>query len=368
MSTVRFAPSPTGTDIHPGNLRIALINYILYIQHGGKFILRIEDTANDRVIEGADKTIINSLKMPFTDVVYQSNNKSSHLATAKKLMYRNMAYEHDGAIWFKGYMVAKEFTDKVYGKVTADEDTLKDFVIVRQNGEPSFILANIVDDLEEGVTDVVRGCDHLKNTLKQIGIANALGYEAPSYCHLSLITSVDGKPLSKRDEEGKKQKLLEKGILWRTLMLYIGCLGMKQFESWEELVENFSFSLLKRSPVVFNMKHLEALNRKLISYEDIKESNIPLHVWKAVKHHIKYTADINNFRYLWERPELVSADKEILKLYMSDSDMCMEKYGKKEMFNAVRMAVCGSPYSLDLDLVKELIGEKEFFERISRGI
>lgn len=366
MSTVRFAPSPTGTDIHPGNLRIALINYILYIQHGGEFILRIEDTANDRVIEGADKTIISSLHMPFTKTIYQSDNKKNHLAAAEKLMYRGMAYEYDGAVWFRGRCVAREFTDKVYGKVAVDEDTAKDFVIVRQNGEPAFILANIVDDLEEGVTDVVRGCDHLKNTLKQIGIANALGHEAPNYCHLSLITSADGKPLSKRDEGGSIQKLLEKGVLWKALTLYIGCLGMKQFDSWEELVENFSFSMLKRAPVVFNMKHLAALNHKLISYEDIKSSGMPSFIWEAVKQHIKYTTDINSFRYLWERPALIDVNKEILKLYMSDSDMCMEKYGKKEMFNAVRLAVCGTPYSLDLGLVKELVGEEEFLQRLKR--
>ena len=366
MSTVRFAPSPTGEDIHPGNLRIALLNYIYYKQHGGKFILRIEDTANDRVIEGADKTIIQSLDMPFTDVYYQSANKSDHLAAAKKLMYRNMAYEKDGAIWFKGYMAAKEFTDNVYGKVVADEDILRDFVIVRQNGEPSFILANIVDDLNEGVDTVIRGCDHLKNTLRQIGIANALGYEAPEYYHISLITKNDGKPLSKRDEGGSIQELLKKGVVRRALDLYLSCLGMKQIDSWEELIENFSFSAVKKAPVVFNIKHLEALNRKLISYEDIKESHIPEYVWEAVKQHIKYTADIEKFRYLWERPAVVDVDKEILSLYAVDKDLCMEKYSKRDMFNAVRLAVCGTPYSLDLDLVKELIGSDEFCERLKR--
>lgn len=361
MSTVRFAPSPTGSDIHPGNLRIAALNHLFAIKYNSKLILRIEDTLNDRVMDSSS-SIIESLPSVYKEnIYYQSDNKERHVKLAESLIGK-YAYIKDDAVWFRKEFIPDCFFDGVYGKIVKDPSIDKDFVIIRGNGEPSFIFANAIDDMDMGVTDVIRGCDHLQNTLKQIGILSVFGYSL-NYYHISMIVDKNKKPLSKRDLSGSVHSILDMGIDYDALYLYLACMGGKQYKSIEEAALNFDIHRINKSPVCFDLKALRHFNR------DFLKVDIPLNIWDVIKEHCFTYKDVSSFKYLWERPLIVECNKEILKDYLiTGMEKTAVKWGKREAYEAVRLATCGSKYSLDLDLVRQTVGECEFYLRIKRYV
>src|SRR5947209_928811 len=228
---VRFAPSPTGF-LHIGGARTALFNW-LYARHtGGAFILRIEDTDAARNTQEAVEVILQGLRWlgldwdegPITGDAtgpgrgdfgpyFQSQRKQNYQQRVEALLSRGLAYEHEGAVKFKMPREAIVVPDLVAGTVTREltdrEQLNPDFVIVRSDGQPVFHLVNVVDDLEMGITHVIRGEDHLSNTPKHIALFRAFGIDPPKYGHIPLILNPDGSKMSKSDQGASLNTYIE---------------------------------------------------------------------------------------------------------------------------------------------------------------
>ncbi|HEC63183.1 MAG TPA: glutamate--tRNA ligase, partial [Candidatus Acetothermia bacterium] len=175
---VRFAPSPTGY-LHVGGARTALFNWLYARHHGGKFILRIEDTDRSRSTDEAIEQILESmrwLELDWDEFYRQTDRFEIHRKAAQQLLDTGAAYEHEGAVWFRipktGVTVVE---DLLLGRVEFKNSELKDLVILRSDGTPTYNFACVVDDSDMGMTHVIRGDDHLNNTPKQILIYRALG-------------------------------------------------------------------------------------------------------------------------------------------------------------------------------------------------
>src|SRR3954465_12675250 len=199
---VRMAPSPTGL-LHIGNVRTALFNWLYARHEGGEFLLRIENTDTSREGEGATEQIQESLRWLGLDwdgpVTFQLDNMETCRKLAHRLLDEGKAYEDEGAIRFR---MPDEGTtawdDVVLGHIEYPNEEVEDLVILRSDGRPTYNFASPVEDVQDGITHVLRGPDHVANTPKQINILRALGADLPVYGHVPNVNGDDGKKLSKR--------------------------------------------------------------------------------------------------------------------------------------------------------------------------
>jgi len=287
MVRVRFAPSPTGY-LHIGGARTALFNW-LYARHtGGKFILRIEDTDAARNTQEAVEVILGGLRWlgldwdegPLTadaagaskgecGPYFQSQRRRNYEQRVEALLSRGLAYERDGAIRFKMPREPITMYDLVAGEVTREltdrEAADPDFVIVRSDGQPVFHLVNVVDDLDMGITHVIRGEDHLSNTPKHIALFRAFDVAPPKYAHIPLILNGDGSKMSKRDSGASMTTYMEEGFLPEAVVNYLCLLGWSPKDNAEklsvaELVERFDLPQILRHNARFDMAKLQWLN------------------------------------------------------------------------------------------------------------
>ena len=310
---VRFAPSPTGY-LHIGSARSALYNYLYARQQHGKFLLRIEDTDLARSTDESTRSILEGLEwlglQPDEEIVFQSNNADKHRAAAIRLLEEGKAYRDftpkeaandktvkenivERARQFEKNMrdnlyraISREesdrraatgepfairllvpedgrtiFEDAVYGVQERDYKDTEDLVLLRSDGHPLYNLAVVCDDIEMGITHVVRGQDHLTNTHKQILIYEALGVGPPKFAHLPLILAPNKGKLSKR-KHGEIVSLTtyrDAGFLAAAFRNFLALLGWsageeKEIYTLEELIEKFSFEGVHRSNAVFNFK------------------------------------------------------------------------------------------------------------------
>jgi len=264
----RFAPSPTGF-LHIGGARTALFNWLLARRHGGKFLLRIEDTDRKRFTQEAVDAILESMKWLGLDwdgdVVHQFSRAARHKEMAEKLLAEGKAYhcycspeeleemrekaraekrapgydgrwrERDPSEAPKGvYPVVRLKTpqaggttivDDVQGEVTVQNDQLDDLILLRADGTPTYMLSVVVDDHDMGVTHIMRGDDHLTNSFRQKQIYEAFGWKMPELCHIPLIHGSDGAKLSKRHGALGVEAYREMGILPEALCNYLLRLG-----------------------------------------------------------------------------------------------------------------------------------------------
>ena len=253
---VRFAPSPTG-QVHIGNIRAAIFNWLFARHEAGKFLLRIEDTDRERSTPEAVKTILDSMEWLGLDFdeepMYQSTRKDAHLAAAETLLEKGLAYKEDKGGTGQGECVVFKmpdetmvFHDEIKGDLQKEAGDMQDLVIVRSNGSPVFHLANVVDDIEMKITHIVRGDDHIENTYRHIALFRAFGAEPPKYAHLPMITNQQGKPYSKRDGDAFVGEFKEKGFLSQALFNYLTLLGWspgddKEKMDRDEIIKLFSF-------------------------------------------------------------------------------------------------------------------------------
>lgn len=277
---VRFAPSPTG-NVHIGNIRAAIFNW-LYARHtGGTFLLRVEDTDLERSTPEAIRTLLDCmewLKLDYDEpVVYQTTQVEKHLAAAEKLLADGRAYkENKGG---KGdciiFRMPKDgdvaYQDLVKGPMRKHAADTQDFVIVRSDGSPVFHLANVVDDITQGVTHVIRGDDHVENTFKHIELFKALGAEPPQYAHLPMIVNHMGKPYSKRDGAAFVGEFREQGYVADALFNFLVLLGWapgddREIMSRDELIAAFTLDRCKSSAARFDLKKLTWMNGEYIAH------------------------------------------------------------------------------------------------------
>ncbi len=302
----RFAPSPTGF-LHIGGARTALFNWLFARHHGGKFLLRIEDTDKARSTKEAIDAILDGMKWLGLDwdghEYYQSQFWARHAEIAHKLLERGHAYrcymsqEELAAAREKAQAERKPFRinspwrdvtepqgdtpfvirlkaprdgetvieDQVQGRVAVQNAELDDFVLLRSDGTPTYMLAVVVDDHDMGVTHIIRGDDHLNNAFRQLAIIRAMEWAEPTYAHIPLIHGSDGAKLSKRHGAlGVDAYRDEMGILPEALANYLLRLGWghgdDEIIAIEQAIEWFDLDHVGKSPSRFDFKKLENLN------------------------------------------------------------------------------------------------------------
>lgn len=275
----RFAPSPTG-QVHIGNLRVAIYNWLFTRHEGGQFLLRVEDTDRERSTPEAVQAVLAAMEwlglQPDGEPLYQSTRRDAHLAAAEQLIKRGRAYKLDKGVTGKGEAILfkmpgadMEFRDIVKGLMHKSAADLPDFVIVRSDGSPVFHLANVVDDLHMGITHVIRGDDHVENTFRHIALFQALDAPIPAYAHLPMIVNAQGKPYSKRDGAAYVGDFREKGYEADALFNYLALLGWnpgddREIMTREELIAAFSLERVQAKPAQFDFKKFEWMNAEYL--------------------------------------------------------------------------------------------------------
>ncbi len=303
---VRFAPSPTGA-LHIGGARTALYNWLLARGSGGQLVLRIEDTDRERSTPENVEQILDALRWLELDYdegpIFQTAQAARHAEVLQQLLDNGHAYrsnataddvkaykethgkdrgfrgepENEGAVRLKipdeGATVVD---DVIRGEAVFQHVHMDDPVIARADGSVLYNFAVAVDDLDAGITHVVRGEDHLSNTPKQLLVFEALGEPPPRYAHLPLLHGPDGKKLSKRHGAASVQELRDEGYLPEAVRNYLALLGWgyddeTTFFSTEELQKNFSLERVSKSPAIFDTSKLRWMNGHYLREMDVDE-------------------------------------------------------------------------------------------------
>lgn len=284
---LRIAPSPTG-QLHIGNVRTALFNWLYARSNGGSFLVRIDDTDTERSTDEFKADIVNNLKWlglnwdEGVDVggsqgdYKQSSRFNRYQEIAHEFVESGLAYEDDGAIRFKVPKSQQiKFNDYVRGEMVFETDSVEDFVILRSDKSPTYHLASTLDDVDYGITIIARGEDILPSTPKHILIMQALDADIPDFCHLPLLFGPDGKKLSKRHGDTSVQSFRDRGILKDAMFNYLCLLGWSPGEDLEKFdrdlaIERFDFKNVLPHSAIFDDKKLMWMNGLYIRE---KESN-----------------------------------------------------------------------------------------------
>ena len=277
---LRIAPSPTG-ELHIGNARTALFNWLYARNNNGKFLVRIDDTDTERSTPEYEKNIIDNLswlgidwdegyEIDSSNTYKQSDRFTRYEEVANNLLNEGIAYEDDGAIRFK---VEKNnvisFQDYVRGDMEFSTNDIEDFVILRTDKTPTYHLASTVDDIDYEITIVARGEDILSSTPKHIMLMEALNAKIPDFCHLPLLFGPDGKKLSKRHGDTSVASFKEKGILPEAMFNYMSILGWSPGNDLEIFnkdfaISNFDLKNVLGNPAIFDTKKLLWMNGQYI--------------------------------------------------------------------------------------------------------
>ncbi|MFP7570023.1 glutamate--tRNA ligase [Marivita sp. S2033] len=380
MTTTRFAPSPTGY-IHVGNLRTALFNHLIARKSGGTFILRIDDTDPERSREeyvDAIKQDLEWLGLTWDRVERQSERLDRYAEAADKLREMGRFYEafetpteldlkrkkqlnmgkppvYDRAalslsddekaklreergpgVWrFKLDQERIEWEDGILGPISIDAASVSDPVLIRADGQVLYTLASVVDDIDMGVTHVVRGSDHVTNTATQIQMIRALGGTVPSFAHHSLLTGPQGESLSKRLGTLALRDLREQGIEPEALLSLMARLGSSQpvelRTSLDEIAEGFDLDQFGSAPTKFDVQDLFPLTaRKLhgLAYADVKDELKALGVpddiapdfWAVARDNITVRSDVATWWALCSQgaePLVADEDQEFVAQAMA---------------------------------------------------
>ncbi|SFP90669.1 glutamyl-tRNA synthetase [Lachnospiraceae bacterium XBB1006] len=318
----RYAPSPTGR-MHVGNLRSALYEFLIAKHEGGDFMLRIEDTDQERFVEGATEIIYRTLEMtglvhdegPDKDGGYGPYVQSERMKTGIYMKYAQELVEKGEAYYCfcdkerldslkteivdgkeitvydkhclslskeeveknlaegKPFVIRQNnptegtttFHDELYGDITVDNSELDDMILIKSDGYPTYNFANVIDDHTMNITHVVRGNEYLSSSPKYNRLYEAFGWDVPVYVHLPLITDENHKKLSKRSGHASFEDLLEQGFLPEAVVNYIALLGWspednREIFSLEELIKEFDYHRISKSPAVFDIQKLRWMN------------------------------------------------------------------------------------------------------------
>lgn len=279
---VRFAPSPTG-NLHIGGVRTALFNFLFAKKHGGKFILRIEDTDKERSKKEYEEGIIESLAwvgIMHDELYRQSERTDIYKKYLNQLVENGHAYvstetpkEPGGrteVIRFKNPNKDVLLEDDILGEIKVNTTDLGDFVIAKDFETPIFHLTNVVDDFEMGITHVIRAQEHLANTPRQLLIQEAIGAPRPHYAHIPLILAPDRSKLSKRHGAVALTEYREQGYLPEAIINYLALLGWnpggeQEIFSVEELVSQFLLEKIQKGGAIFSTEKLDWFNKQHIA-------------------------------------------------------------------------------------------------------
>ena len=361
---LRFAPSPTG-DMHIGNLRAAVFNYILAKQRDEQFLLRIEDTDTARNIEGKDKEImflLNLFGITWDNLVYQSHNFERHRQLAEFLInqgsafycyctkefldnQREIAKENHQPFRYDDSWAELEkdknphpvvrlkapknpitFHDEIKGDISFEANEIDSFIILKEDGIPTYNFACAVDDMLYDIDFIVRGEDHVSNTPKQMLIHKYLNYEKSiKFAHLPIILNEEGKKMSKRDNASSVQWLLDSGFLPQAIINYLVLMGNKtpyEVFTLKDACSWFDISKIAKAPARFDIDKLKFLNRehfKRINEQDLavllgyKDSTIGA----LAKLYLQEASTLNEIR---EKIDFIFTKKSLLLSHNTESE------------------------------------------------
>jgi glutamyl-tRNA synthetase len=373
MTTTRFAPSPTGY-LHIGNLRAALFNYVIARQNGGTFVLRIDDTdqerSKDEYIQGI-KDDLTWLGLTWDRVEHQSARMDMYLDAKQKLIDMGRLYEcfetpveldlkrkkqlnmgkppvydraaldlseaekdvlraERGSHWrFKLDHARIEWDDEIVGTISIDAASVSDPVLFKNDGQILYTLASVVDDTEMGMTNVVRGSDHITNTATQIQIMQALGGTIPRFAHHSLLTGPQGEALSKRLGTLALRDLRAQGVAPQAILSLMARLGssdpVELRATVQEIVDGFDISKFGSAPTKFDADDLGPLTARYLATltaDDVAETlaNVPAEqrpaFWAAIKGNINSLDDVAGWWTFFQKgpsaPLIADEDREFV--------------------------------------------------------
>lgn len=388
----RFAPSPTGY-MHIGNLRTALYTYLIAKHEGGKFILRIEDTDQQRYVEGAVDVIYRTLEMtglkhdegpdvggPVGPYI-QSERKGFYLDYAKQLVDKGEAYyvfndtadivaeicekeqkpykynaEYhtitNEAIEEKlatgvPYVIRQKnptegttiFEDEIYGTITVDNSELEDMILIKSDGLPTYNFANVVDDHLMGITHVVRGNEYLSSSPKYNRLYDSFGWPVPTYIHCPPIMKDAHNKLSKRNGDASFEDLLAKGYLKEAVVNFIALLGWssgtdQEIFSLEELVEKFDYKHINKSPAIFDDVKLKWMNGeyiKKLSVDDFHRKALPYYEKAFSTENMGKLNIIKISELLQTRVELLNEIPDFIDFFETLPEYEIDLYTHKKM-------------------------------------
>lgn len=430
---VRFAPSPTGF-MHIGNTRTALFNWLLAQKLSGRFMLRIDDTdtlRSKKEYEDAIREALTWLKLEWSEEARQSARKERYEEIAQKLMKEGRiyaCYETPEELEFmrkrllnkglppiydrSGLKLTQEqkqeyekqgrrphyrfkledgeivWNDLVRGECRYSEKNLSDPVIIREDGSFLYHLPSVIDDVDFGITHIVRGEDHVTNTAAQIQMFEAIGGKVPSFAHLPLLTGKEGK-LSKRLGSLGVRELRAEGVEAMAICSFLAKLGTSEaiepYYSLEELAQSLDFSKIGRAQPKFDEAELKHFNTKLVHNLPYAEINtrygISENLWHAIKGNIKIADDVKLWKSICqdelspkiEDLELTSKGAELLppepwneETFGAWIKVLKEASGKngKELYHPVRMALTGMEDGPELKVLLPLIGKNKAEKRL----
>ncbi len=437
MTVTRFAPSPTGY-IHIGNLRAALFNWLIARKAGGTFILRLDDTDPERSKEeyvDAIKEDLEWLGLTWDRVERQSERLDRYAEASDRLREMGRFYEawetpteldlkrkkllnmgrppvYDRAalalsdaekdalrdergtgVWrFKLDQERIEWADGILGDVSIDAASVSDPVLIRQDGQVLYTLASVVDDTDMGVTDVVRGSDHVTNTATQIQMIDALGGTRPQFAHHSLLTGPGGEALSKRLGTLALRDLRERGIEPMALLSLMARIGsadpVEVRSSHQELIDGFDVTRFSSAPTKFDVEDLTPLSHRVIAglptravADALSEAGVPADLqdryWLAIRGNIASRGEIGSWWAVFAngaRPEVADEDREFVETalgLLSEPPYSAETWSEwtsavkdatgrkgRGLFMPLRLAVTGAPRGPEMADVMPLLQTK----------
>lgn len=396
MTRVRFAPSPTGF-LHIGAARTAIYNWLFARHNQGKFILRIEDTDAERSSEEMVQGIIEGLEWLGLDwdegPIFQSQRLNFYKSKAEELINKEHAYycyclpeeiqerkaktEAAGEYWWYDrrclHMSEEEkdqfenesrpkairfqvpegevhYKDMILGPVSVKNETIEDFVLLRSDGFPTYHVSVVADDIDLGITHIIRGADHISNTPKQILLYRAFNAEIPRFAHQSLILGPDKKKLSKRHGATSVIQYREDGFLPVALLNYLAQMswspGEERIYPIEEMIDKFYLDKRSRGNPVFDLSKLEWLNGQLIS-QSSTEDLFPLVRQQLIQARL-WSDDLGGYRKIWflklidllkERSRKISDFNDRARPFLSDDfsyeQAAVEKYLQDEQLELI---------------------------------
>ena len=430
---VRFAPSPTGW-MHIGNTRTAVFNWLLAKKLGGNFMLRIDDTdalRSKKEYEDAIRDILNWLGLEWSEEARQSARIARYDEVVEKLkkdgriyacyetaeelevMRKKLMAQGRPPIYDRGALkltkedIARfeaegrkphyrfklvegniEWNDLVRGKITYNASNLADPVIIREDGSYLYHLPSVIDDVDFGITHIVRGEDHVTNTASQIQMFEALGGKVPEFAHLPLLTGKEGK-LSKRLGSLGVRELRAGGVENMAICSFLAKLGTSEaiepYFDLETLAKSLDFNKLGRSQPKFDEEELKVFNRKFVrqlSYAGVsKRVNVSESFWEAVKGNLDTVAEVEKwYKVCYEKlspkmedPQLTSMaaallpaepwDANTYQIWMSSVKENTDKKGK-DLFHPIRTALTAQENGPELKVLLPFIGREKALNRL----
>lgn len=442
MTICRFAPSPTGF-LHVGNIRAAIINFLYAKKTGGHFILRLDDTDIERTRDEYREMILRDmawLELEYSRVYKQSDRLKIYEEAKNKLLANGRLYEcyesdvelnmqrkaqiasgippiynraalnltaeqkenyqNQGIKPYYRFLLEDKIVtweDKIKGKITYPGRSFSDPVLIRDNNVPTYTFCSVVDDIDMGITDIIRGEDHITNTAVQIQIFEGLGGQVPHFSHLALVKASEGK-ISKREGGFDVKSLRENGFEPMSIINLLAQIGTSKginiYDNIEHLIEGFSLKNFSKSSTNYDLGELNIINEKLLKIlpfnlvksrlEEMEIKGVNEFIWQNLQANLSFLSDIKEWVKICQEPfkyHHKEEDKEFLKLaeeclpletnqpdswqnWLANIKQKSDRKGK-ELFMPIRLALTGQEHGPELKNLLMLIDREEVLKRLS---